>query len=415
MLLALLLGGCEPTPTSNVVGYLLAKQWGRLEPAPPDAPRGTLTGLVMGEEGPLAGAAVVIAERIGRPYVGYTDATGRYRIDGIPAGQYTPAAVAPGYAEQVNTNVLGTPHLVTIRSAEVTEARPFQLHRLEPVPLPQPWPQAANLEMWATAVVTAPFPAGSTAEMRAFAFERTGVRVDTLRLYTPVERIPEERLPLLFMIYPSHVDLWQSVSTAYAAQGYALVAISPVAERGTDMVAHAADARLALALTESEVLDPQIDTSTTVALGGSFSSAVLHQLIRLTDNEIDGWVTVGGVTNAFAATAAFYAGRLEIPPQYEYLIPALGMPNLYPLLFLRYSPVYTAAELPPTLIIHTAADRVIPIEQAYELEAALRQAGVPVEVFYYEDVSHYLQIDEEITEAGKEMFYRTLDFIEQIR
>ncbi|MCL4864219.1 MAG: prolyl oligopeptidase family serine peptidase, partial [Caldilineaceae bacterium] len=203
--------------------------------------------------------------------------------------------------------------------------------------------------------------------------------------------------------------------TAYAAQGYALVAISPVAERGTDMVAHAADARLALALTESEVLDPQIDTSTTVALGGSFSSAVLHQLIRLTDNEIDGWVTVGGVTNAFAATAAFYAGRLEIPPQYEYLIPALGMPNLYPLLFLRYSPVYTAAELPPTLIIHTAADRVIPIEQAYELEAALRQAGVPVEVFYYEDVSHYLQIDEEITEAGKEMFYRTLDFIEQIR
>lgn len=415
IVLVLLLGGCAPTPTSNVVGYLLTRQWGPLKPAPPDAPRGALTGLVLGEAGPLAGAAVVVAERTGRPYVGYTDAAGRYRIDGIPAGQYTPAAVAPGYVEQVNTNILGMPHLVTIHAAGVTEARPFQLRRLEPEPLPQPWPQAANLEVWATAVVTAPFPTGSTAELRAFAFERDGLRIDTLRLYTPVERKADEPLPLLFMIYPTQVDLWQSVSTAYAGQGYALVAISPVAGRGTDMVAHAADARVALALAQEGLLDPQIDASTTVALGGSFSSAVLHQLIRLTDNEIDGWVTVGGVANAFAVTADFYAGKLEIPPQYEYLIPALGMPNLYPLLFLRYSPVYTAAELPPTLIIHTAADRVLPIEQAYELEAALRQAGVPVEVFYYEDVSHYLQIDENITEAGKEMFYRTLDFIGQIR
>jgi dipeptidyl aminopeptidase/acylaminoacyl peptidase len=398
-----------------VVGYLLTRQWGPLEAAPPDAPRGALTGLVVGDEGPLAGAAVVVAERTGRPYVGYTDAGGRYRIDGIPAGQYTPAVVASGYVEQVNTNLVGMPHLATIRADEVTEARPFHLHRLDPEPLPLPWPQAANLEVWATAVVTAPFPVGSTAEMQAFAYERDGLRIDTLRLYTPVEHKPGEPLPLLFMIYPSPVDLWQSVSTAYASQGYALVAISPVGERGTDMVAHAADARVALALARDSVLDPRIDASTTVALGGSFSSAVLHQLIRLTDGEIDAWVTVGGIANAFAGADDFYAGRLEIPPQYEYLIPALGMPNLYPLLFLRYSPVYTAAELPPTLIVHTEVDRVIPIEQAYELEAALRAVGVPVEVFYYDDVSHYLQIDEDLTEAGMEMFYRTLDFIRQVR
>jgi acetyl esterase/lipase len=397
------------------VGYLLAKQWGPLEPAPPDAPRGALTGLVLGEEGPLAGAAVVVAERTGRPYAAYTDINGRYRIDGIPAGQYTPAAVAPGYGEQVNTNLFGMPHLATIRAGELTEARPFHLRRLEPDPLPQPWPAAANLELWATAVVTAPFPAGSTAQVQAFAFERDGLRIDTLRLYTPVARTADAPLPLLFMIYPSPVDLWQSVSTAYASQGYALVAISPASERGTDMVAHAADARVALALARSGVLDPNIDASTTVALGGSFSSAILHQLIRLTDGEIDAWVTVGGIANAFAGADDFYAGKLEIPPQYEYLIPALGMPNLYPLLFLRYSPVYTAAELPATLIVHTAADRVIPIEQAYELEAALRGARVPVEVFYYEDVSHYLQIDDDLTEAGMEMFYRTLDFIQQVR
>ena len=76
----------------------------------------------------------------------------------------------------------------------------------------------------------------------------------------------------------------------------------------------------------------------------------------------------------FSGTADFYAGRLEMPPQYELLIPALGAPNLYPLPFLRYSPVYTAAQLPPTLIIHTDVDKVTPIDQAYQLEAALKAA-----------------------------------------
>jgi dipeptidyl aminopeptidase/acylaminoacyl peptidase len=44
------------------------------------------------------------------------------------------------------------------------------------------------------------------------------------------------------------------------------------------------------------------------------------------------------------------------------------------------------------------------------LEAALQRAGVPVTVFYYQDVSHYLQIDDQMTDAGREMFYRVVDF-----
>mgnify|MGYP001000194810 CR=1 FL=1 len=129
---------------------------------------------------------------------------------------------------------------------------------------------------------------------------------------------------------------------------------------------------------------------------------------------IAGWVTVGGISNAFSGTASFYAGQLEIPPQYEFLIPALGLPNLYPLDFLRFSPVYTAAQLPPTLIIHTDVDHVIPIDQAYQLEAALHANQVPVEVYYYKDVSHYLQIDENMTEQGREMFYRVLTFAQRM-
>src|SRR5262245_2736183 len=124
-LAALLLTSCQPTPTGNVVDYLLAERLGRLHPAPANSPRGLLSGLVMGAAGPRAGATVVVAERTGKPYTGTTDQDGRYRIEGIPSGQYVPAAVAPGYAEQVDTNLLDMPDLVTIKAGQTTEAPLF--------------------------------------------------------------------------------------------------------------------------------------------------------------------------------------------------------------------------------------------------------------------------------------------------
>jgi hypothetical protein len=418
-LIGLALAACAPTPESNVFGYIVAQRLGTL-PHPTGALEaspgrtGALAGLVHDEAGrPIGGAAVVVAERTGRPHAASTDNQGRYYIANIPPDQYTPAAVAPGYEEVALTDGLGIPRLVTIRAGETTTAPPIQLAPLAVAPLPAPFPLAVNLTLTSSVVVTAAFPVGSMAQLHSFQFDRDGLTVDTLRLYLPVELAADERVPMLFMVYPSPVDLWQSVSTAFAGQGYALVAISPMTRRGIDIAAHAADARVGLELARHGVLSPHIDSEQVVALGGSFSSAILHQLNRTVGDVLAGWVTVGGVSNAFAGAADFYAGQLEIPVEHQYLIPALGLPNIYPLLYLRYSPVYSAAELPPTLIIHTDADRVIPIDQARELEDALRAAGMPVTVFYYQDVSHYLQIDENITEAGKEMFYRVLEFADQ--
>jgi dipeptidyl aminopeptidase/acylaminoacyl peptidase len=418
-----LLVACAPTPESNVFGYVVAERLGTLprpeaHPASDTqgwAPGGALTGLVHDVAGrPIGGAAVVVAERTGRPHATFTDDQGRYHIANIPPDQYTPAAVAPGYEEIALADKLGVPVLVTIRTGETATAPPIQLAPLSVAPLPAPFPSAANLTLTSSVVVTAVFPVGSVAQMHSFQFDHDGLTVDTLRLYLPVNLARDDRAPMLFMVYPTYVDLWQSVSAAFAGQGYALVAISPMVQRGTDISAHAADARMGLELARHGALSPHIASEQIVALGGSFSSAILYQLNRTTGGAISGWVTVGGVSNAFAGAADFYAGRLELPVERQYLIPALGLPNIYPLLYLRYSPVYSAAELPPTLIIHTDVDRVIPINQAYELEEALRTAGVPVTVFYYQDVSHYLQIDENITDAGKEMFYRVLEFADQI-
>ena len=68
---------------------------------------------------------------------------------------------------------------------------------------------------------------------------------------------------------------------------------------------------------------------------------------------------------------------------------------------------------PPSLIIHTAADKVSPIDQAFQLEAALKDARVPTETFYYEDVSHNLPIGEHLTPEGEKMYALILDFAQR--
>ncbi len=407
-----LLSGCRPSPQLNVLGYQLARRLDALPSATLDQPRGSISGRILAGGRPLAGASVLVAERTGRAHSAHSDAAGRYTITGIPADDYVVAAVAPGYAETALHNAWGGPVPLAVASGLTTHAPDLALE----LPAPDAAPlDAAGLALRMTAeyTATAPFPPGAAAQVRAFAFDRDGVTVDTLRLYLPLDTQPDDRFPLVLFVAPTAVGDWQAVSTAFAAQGYALVALSPVAARGVDADAQAEDVRAALALAQSGALGGEVGDNRPVAMGGSYSSAILARLVRRAGDRLGGWVSVGGLANAFDGAADYYAGKLVMPPNFELLVPAFGLPNLYPLTLLRYSPVFVAAELPPTLLIHTAADRVLPIEQAYELEAAARAAGVPVESYYYSDTSHYLGIGDNLTDAGREMFYKIIDFIER--
>ena len=411
VLILLLLTACTPSPEANVVGYLIADQLGTVGDAPPAGPTGSLMGQVLHNGEPVAFATVIVAERWGTPHVATTDADGRYIIEGVPPGQYVPAAVAPGFDEEALTDALGLPYLVDVRANEVTNAPPL---RLEPH-VPAPLPPLADLALAQTDsfTTTAAFPPDSIAEVQAFRFERAGVSVDTLRLYLPLDADERAPLPLVFVAYPGFVDDWSPVSTAVAAQGYAVAAWSPLGVRAVDIDAHAQDARVALDLARRGELDPRVDGSRVAVMGGSFTSAVLHRLLRDESGHVDAWITLGGISDAFAGAAAFYRGEIILPERFRLIIPALGAADLQPVEFLRYSPVYSAGQLPPTLLIHTASDRVIPIEQAYALAQALEAAGVPVDTFYYEDVTHYLlQIGEDLTEADGEMLSIVVGFIE---
>lgn len=424
LLLSLLLCACTPSPEMNVLGYWLSTQLGTLSPVDPSGPTGSLTGTVVGDEGPIAGASVVVAERTGRPHAAVTDDKGRYRIAGVPVGQYVPAAIAPGYDETAASDSLGVPRLVTIEEGIETESPLLSLEPRVSLDLPDDLATAVQLTFTGMYTATAPFPEDSAAQVLSFKFERDGVVNDTLRVYLPLDTVlgdqvlgdqaPSGDLPLLFFSYPGVVDGWEQVSVAFASQGYGLVAHSPVADWGIDVDEHAMDARIALTLARSGALGPYFRDAPAVALGGSFSSGILNRLLRdMGPKEIGAWVTIGGIGDAFSGAHDFYTGAITVPPAYELVIPAMGNPKTHPAPFLRLSPTYVAGQLPPTLIIHTDADAIIPISQAEDLASALRAADVPVETFYYTDVSHYLQIDDNMTDAARTMFYHILDFAEQ--
>lgn len=395
----------------HVLGYMIERQLGGPVEPEPSSPTGSLSGQVLYAGEPVAGAAVLVAARTGAPYAARTDRAGHYRIDNIPPGQYVPASVAPFFSETALTGAFGLPYPVTIREGETSRAPDLTLRRHVPKPLPAPLPGAVDLWAGEPVTRTAPFPSGAMAWERSFAFTRAGARIISLRLYRPYPDAGE-KLPLLFGLYPGWVDDWAPVNVALADAGYTVLALSPSGAWGIDVAAHAEDARLALALARGGHLGVDLAGVPAVALGGSFSSAIVNRLLRDERDQFAAWLTLGGISNAFTGSADFYARRLTFPERFRYVIPALGPANIYPLPFLYYSPVYTASQLPPTMIIHTDVDRIIPITQAYELEEALRAAGVYVEVLYYQDVSHYLQIGEDMTASGEEMFWQVLKFLE---
>lgn len=54
---------------------------------------------------------------------------------------------------------------------------------------------------------------------------------------------------------------------------------------------------------------------------------------------------------------------------------------------------HVSADFPPTLLIHGDADEVVPVEASLRMHAALREAGVPVELHLYPEQPHAFDAD----------------------
>lgn len=378
-------------------------------PLPPG--HGMLTGQVTYEGHPVADAVVLVAQPAGTPHVTRTDAEGHYRLEDLPQGTYVPIAGAPGFEYGMPRSILGLPVPVAVQDHVTAVAPVIELEPEIQDVLGAVAPEAYGLAPVGRYIAETPFPQGAQAQVHRWTFERAEAVNDSLYLYLPLDLGPNDRIPLLLALYPSATRNWEDISVGFASQGFGVVAMSPIGARGRNVTEHALDARLILQFASQGLLDPRLDDSRLLAISGSYGAAILNKLIRISDREFAAVVTLGGISNAFTGAAAFYSGELEWPLVFRYALAMLGTANERPDSYMQYAPVYSAGEMPPILLVHTLKDEMVPLSQSLEYEAALRDAGVPVETIYFEDESHYLQLGARTSDTTRYLFASVLRFL----
>lgn len=380
----------------NVADFRLRRwrieRWGRPTIVPED--RGTLRGRVSDpDDHPITGAVVLVAEATGETYYDYTDQEGRYEIKRVPPGRYVPLAAAWGYQ-------MRTRPAVRVHPGKAVEHIDFTL------PPRLPARPSANVPVTITgrSIVTGSFPAPDVrVERLEFHFTRGGIEVRGDRIYQPIGRTTPGLT--LVMAFPSDEPHWEPAAIAFASQGFTVLHAVPAPERGMDIQAHAQDLLQAVVLLTSGRLTPAADPHRVAVLAGSFSTLYLYQALPDMP-EVQAIITMGGVSDAFLGVRSLYTRELEIPERFQDAIAAIGRPDRDPQRFMQYSPAFFARHMPPTLVIHMVADRVIPVSQALRFEGALEEAGVRHELILYQDTSHYLNTwdpPEEVREAFRKM------------
>lgn len=357
----------------NVVEYRLR----RLLPDAASPDSGAIAGRVTDVDStPLSDALVLVATDRGVVFTDTTDAQGIYQIESVPAGTYVPLAAKWSYSTTQYAE-----DEVRISPDEVTSGVDFQL-----APRRTYVPTIDTLEIGPPESVRGTFPSPISALRRRIRFQHAGIMHDEALLYEPPGA---STLPALLLTLPTSAWGWEPISVALANEGYIVVAVGPAEERGLDLAAHTRDMVAVGSLLLAGKLSERVDTSRVGGLAGSFSSVLLFRALRDLPT-FDGVVTMGGISDGFLGYNALFSEELQIPAPYDTYIASLGRPDQHPDLYLAASPAFFAENLPPTLIIHTHADQVIPVNQATRFADALKHAGTPYELVLYEDTTHYL-------------------------
>ena len=396
----------------NVAEYRLRTLWsgwfGERETG--EAIGGAISGVVRDGTGqPLADALVLVASIEGEAYSARSDELGTYHIESVPPGRYVPVASKWGYDDDIHHRGRDERTSVAVQPAQLTGGVDFTLtkHRpwlptLDEPPIIGPAQTGAAL-----------FPAEVHASRVPVTFTNDGLVITTTFVYEPQGVQITEPLPVLVASYPSEPMNWDRVSVAIANEGYVVLATGPSPQRGLlDIPGLGWDLLKAVAYLRDGQLTAHADTEREGWLSGSFSSIILYRALREEPGGVDALVIVGGISDALLGVQALYDQDLEIPPKYATAIAALGRPDRYPEIYLGYSPAFHAAHMPPTFVVHTTSDEVIPYNQAQRFADALTDEGVTHELFLYEDTTHYLdQVN--VTPDTAELYRRLTAFLDK--
>ena len=133
-------------------------------------------------------------------------------------------------------------------------------------------------------------------------------------------------------------------------------------------VAHCAEAGLA-------------DDGRVAAIGSAYGGYLTAWAIAL-GGQFRCGVVIAGISDLVSVR-----GTANNAPFYDYLLQ--GRPADQPALYLDRSPVTRlSAASSPALILHGREDRCVPVSQAEELYAGLREFGVPAELVCYPREGH---------------------------
>jgi len=389
----------------NIAEYQARRWWWDQVGKPQTAGRSSLNGWVEAADGrPVADALVLVSTATGNVFTAEADQDGWYAIQDIPTGAYRPVSTAWDYDLPAHSKNANSGPVLNL-GQKPQQFDPILVLRTSPPLSPQP----ETLEIGQPMRVTTDFPSEAIAIRRAITFTHESATIDGDLLYEPASG--DGPWPLLIMVYPSPAIRWEKATIQFAAAGYIVLAISPDEERGLDLEAHARDLRMALHYAQHGLLSAHIAGPKFVMLTGSFGSLFGYRALPDLQN-LQAIVNIGGVSDGFLGVQSLYSESLAIPPPYDLAVASMGRPDRDPGFFLAYSPAFFAENHPPTLLIHTYEDEVIPYNQSQRLADALSEAGVPNELHLYHSETHYLDPRTPSDEAYI-VFELVLDFIQR--
>jgi dipeptidyl aminopeptidase/acylaminoacyl peptidase len=215
-------------------------------------------------------------------------------------------------------------------------------------------------------------------------------------LYEPPASVGQGRaLPGLLAVYPGPPQNWEPASTAFMAQGYVVLAVSPTSTRDLDAYADTEDLRVVMDLFTEGALSGRVDLGRVAALGGSFSSVALVRALRY-GSSIRAVVMLGGLSDPYLLRRDAYEGDYtgyEISKLMEFAMWSLGRPDRTPRMYIENAAALHVEGLPPLCLVHGTEDWVVPYNQSERFAAALERAGQDYELHIYE-TAHYPAIYE---------------------
>ncbi|HYP39141.1 MAG TPA: carboxypeptidase regulatory-like domain-containing protein [Chloroflexia bacterium] len=374
-------------------------------------PTGAMTGRVLHDGGnAIEGANIVVSEINGQVYSATSDLNGQYRLEGIPEGNYLPLSVAPGYRQ-------ATPYdrVVTVRPGQTAEVT-FSL-----LPTQQLEIEAdTQLTFGGQTTSSVDNPEPSTALRREFSYTRSGTTLPGGLVHEPPAEMGAGPFPILLIIFPGEARLWEGVTIPLASKGYVVVSYFPV--RLLDMEGDIDDLMLLLKLTADGRLSERGDKNNIALLGGSVSTAYTYLMVRDmagsdVQKQVKALVQYGGLFDFFQFRKDWEQGEIVVDidiSELEYLLVAFGRPDTRPELYLRLSPRFALGPgtLPPTLLVHSGNDIIVPANQSQLADETLDKWGIPHEYLFYPNSEHYLDTSKR-DPTQVDMLNKTLAFLQR--